>query len=74
MPLNIPSMRSVTRKPPTTLIVPNATAITSSSLLSQPPTPEPSTMIAPSTTIPWIAFVPDISGVCSVLGTFEMTA
>ena len=28
----------------------------------------------PSTTIPWIAFVPDISGVCSVLGTLEITA
>src|SRR4051794_3410046 len=23
--------------------------------------------------MPWIAFVPDMSGVCSVLGTFEMT-
>ena len=36
--LNISSIRSVTRKPPTMLIVPNATAITSSTLLnaSQP--------------------------------------
>ena len=34
----------------------------------------PSTRRPPSTTIPWIAFVPDISGVCSVFGTFEMTA
>ena len=24
--------------------------------------------------MPWMALVPDISGVCSVLGTFEMTA
>ena len=31
LPLNMPSIRSVTRKPPTTLIVPNAIAITSSS-------------------------------------------
>ena len=30
-------------------------------------------MMPPSTTMPWIAFVPDISGVCSVLGTLEMT-
>ena len=28
----------------------------------------------PSTTMPWIALVPDISGVCSVLGTLEMAA
>ena len=34
LPLNISSIRSVTRKPPTTLIVPNATAITSSSCSS----------------------------------------
>ena len=25
-------------------------------------------------TIPWIAFVPDISGVCSIVGTFEITS
>ncbi len=24
--------------------------------------------------MPWIAFVPDMSGVCSVFGTLEMTA
>ena len=30
-------------------------------------------MMPPSTTIPCIAFVPDISGVCSVFGTFEIT-
>ncbi len=28
----------------------------------------------PSTTMPWMALVPDISGVCSVLGTLEITA
>ena len=27
-----------------------------------------------SRTIPWIAFVPDISGVCSIVGTFEITS
>ena len=25
-------------------------------------------------TMPWIAFVPDISGVCSIVGTFEITS
>ena len=34
--LNMPSIRSVTRKPPTTLIVPNAIAITSSRSLRNP--------------------------------------
>src|SRR5262249_43168383 len=34
--LNIPSIRSVTRKPPTTLIVPNAIAITSNACSSTP--------------------------------------
>ena len=31
-------------------------------------------MIAPTMTMPWIAFVPDISGVCSSVGTFEITS
>ena len=66
-------MRSVTRKPPTTLIVPNAIAITSRTS-SSTPSAGPITIRPPSSTIPWIAFVPDISGVCSVLGTFEMTS
>ena len=30
--------------------------------------------MAPTTTMPWIAFVPDISGVCSSVGTFEITS
>ena len=66
-------MRSVTRKPPTTLIVPKTIAMTSSSLLRSR-RPARSASRPPSTTIPWIAFVPDISGVCSVFGTFEITA
>ena len=33
----------------------------------------PITSIAPTITIPWIAFVPDISGVCRRVGTFEIT-
>jgi hypothetical protein len=34
----------------------------------------PMTMIAPTMTIPWIAFVPDMSGVCRSVGTFEITS
>src|SRR5215211_991149 len=33
---------------------------------------DPATSMAPTRTIPWIAFVPDISGVCSIAGTLEM--
>ena len=71
--LNISSMRSVTRKPPTTLIVPKAIAITSSSLLRKP-SASPISSRPPSRTMPWIALVADISGVCSVFGTFEITS
>ena len=71
--LNISSMRSVTRKPPTTLIVPKAMAITRSSSLRNP-SEIPIVMIPPSSTIPWIALVADMSGVCSVFGTFEITS
>ncbi len=31
-------------------------------------------MIAPTRITPWIAFAPDISGVCSVVDTFETTS
>ncbi len=34
----------------------------------------PITSIAPTMTMPWIAFVPDMSGVCRSVGTFEMTS
>ena len=64
----------MTRNPPTTLIVPNATATVSSALLSAPwAAPVASSRMPPTITIPWIALVPDISGVCSVLGTLEIT-
>ena len=63
----------MTRKPPITLIVPNATATTSRTFSSTPLDSDISSR-PPSTTIPWIALVPDISGVCSVLGTLEITA
>ena len=35
---------------------------------------EPMTISPPSMTMPWIALVWDISGVCRVVGTFEMTS
>src|SRR5918998_3618448 len=69
----MPSIRSVTRKPPTTLIVPKAIAITSSRS-SRKPSAGPITIRPPSSTIPWIALVPLISGVWSVFGTFEITS
>src|SRR5581483_2287019 len=71
--LNISSIRSVTTNPPTTLPVPSATAasVITRSHVGWPGTP--ATTIAPTSTIPWIAFVPDISGVCSSVGTFEIT-
>ena len=34
----------------------------------------PATSSAPTMMMPWIAFVPDISGVCSSVGTFEITS
>jgi len=72
--LNISSMRSVTRKPPTMLIVPNAIAITRITLLKALLPDRPITNRPPSRTMPWIALVPLISGVWSVFGTFEITA
>ena len=63
----------MTTKPPTTLPVPSATAARVM-IRSQVGWPGmPATTIAPTRTIPWIAFVPDISGVCSSVGTFETT-
>ncbi len=35
---------------------------------------KPTTIRPPSMTMPWIALVCDISGVCSVVGTFEITS
>ena len=66
-------MRSVTRKPPTTLIVPKAIAITRITSSSRP-SAGPITSRPPSTTMPWIALVADISGVWSVFGIFEITS
>ena len=73
LPLNMPSIRSVTMKPPTMLIVPKAIAITPITF-SSVSSAEPITISPPSMTMPWIALVCDISGVCRVVGTFEITS
>ncbi len=72
-PRNMPSIRSVTMKPPTMLIVPKAIAITPITF-SSVSSAEPMTISPPSMTMPWIALVCDISGVCRVVGTFEITS
>ena len=72
-PLNISSIRSVTTKPPTTFSVASTTA-TKPRTICVVPFAVPSTVIAPTRMTPWMAFVPDMSGVCRMLGTFEMTS
>src|SRR5439155_12042574 len=71
--LNIASMRSVTTKPPTTFAVPSTTARNPRTVPIGPPIAL-ATSIAPTITIPWIAFAPLMSGVWSVDGTFETTS
>ena len=70
--LNIWSILSVTRKPPTTLPAPNTTAIKPSMFSSRLSPAAPRTTIAPTRMIPCMAFVPDIRGVCSVVGTLPI--
>ena len=67
-------MRSVTTKPPTTFADASTTATKPMIHVNAPLCGSPSTSIAPTITMPWIAFVPDISGVCSIAGTFEITS
>src|SRR5262245_31874017 len=71
--LNMSSMRSVTRKPPTMLIVPKTTAM-NASVCSSVESADPRMSIPPTRTMPWIAFVPDMSGVCRSVGTREMSS
>ena len=66
-------MRSVTKKPPTTLIMAQITA--------RKPSTEArlklecrAQYMAPTIVIPEIAFAPDIKGVCRVGGTFEINS
>lgn len=72
--LNICNMRSVTRKPPTTLIVAQTTEISPKITEKLGSTSLPATIKAPITDIPEIALEPDISGVCNVGGTLLITS
>src|SRR6185437_7051451 len=67
-PRNISSMRSVTTNPPTRLAVASTTA-SKATARTHGSEACPATMIAPTRMIPWMAFAPDIKGVCSVLET-----
>ena len=71
--LNISSMRSVTNQPPTTFAV-ASTIATNPIVFVNVSSAKPRTRIAPTMTMPWMKFVPDMSGVCSIVGTFEMTS
>ena len=70
--LNILSMRSVIRKPPTTLIVAAVTA-TKPRIVLTIPRSEPAATSEPTSEMPEIAFVADMSGVCSSGGTRVIT-
>src|SRR4029450_3271470 len=71
--LNISSMRSVTNQPPTTFAV-ASTIATNPTTCVKVSSAKPRTRIAPTMTMPWMKFVPDMSGVCSMVGTFEITS
>src|SRR5699024_9083558 len=64
---------SVTTNPPTMLIEANTTAA-SPTETAHTDSDVPVTRIAPTRITPWIAFAPDISGVCNVGDTFEITS
>src|SRR6266699_2824736 len=66
-------MRSVTTNPPTTLVVARITATRPSAIETGEDAPAAMTM-APTRMMPWIALVPDISGVCRMVGTLEITS
>src|SRR5262245_37875344 len=72
--LNISSMRSVTTNPPNRLAEPSTTAAKPIHLSSGSPCACASTSMPPSITMPWMALVPDMSGVWSCTGTFEITS
>src|SRR5690606_15795050 len=70
---NMRSIRSVTRKPPTTLTMASAMANAPSRLLTVA-SPVVAACSAPTIVMPEMAFAPDISGVCRVDGTLLMTS
>ena len=70
--LNILSMRSVIRNPPTMLLVAQTTAM-NPSIVATRLCAAPAAMSEPTSEMPEIAFVAAMSGVCSSGGTREMT-
>src|SRR5207253_1683126 len=71
---NLTGTRSVTPKTPTTFAAARATATKPITRINPSWCAAPATISAPEITIPWIAFAPDISGVCSIVSTFEITS
>ena len=70
---NMINIRSVTTKPPTMLIDAKITATRPKTRIGVDGA-LPATRIAPIKITPWIAFAPDISGVCKVEETLEITS
>ena len=69
--VNMPSMRRVTAKPPKTLML--ATRIATKARVVTTGSPWPICSRAPTTMIPEIALVTDISGVCRAWCTCPIT-
>src|SRR5215211_6010674 len=67
------NIRSVTTNPPTMLIEAKTTATRPNTRIGVD-CALPATRMAPIKITPWMAFAPDISGVCSVEETFEITS
>src|SRR6266511_225292 len=70
---NMPSIRLVTTYPPKTFIAANAAA-TKPSTYPTAVSAVTAISMAPASTMPWIAFAADISGVCRVAGTLLITS
>src|SRR5215469_9693454 len=71
--LNILSILPVTTYPPTTFIAANATA-TKARAYPMALCAAAAITMAPASTMPWIEFAADMSGVCSVAGTLLITS
>jgi hypothetical protein len=67
------NIRSVTTKPPTMLIDAKTTATRPNTRMDVD-CAVPATRIAPIKITPWMALAPDISGVCKVAETLEITS
>ncbi len=67
------SIRSVTTNPPTTFKVARTTA-RKPSVSWAGPWAWPNTSMVPTRMMPWMALLPDMSGVWRMLGTLETTS